>query len=50
MKNFEFQNPTKIIFGRGTEEKVGEEVQLTARIFCCISGAGVSKCLDCMTV
>ena len=26
MKNFEFQNPTKIIFGRGTEEKVGDEV------------------------
>ncbi|MBI9050182.1 MAG: iron-containing alcohol dehydrogenase [Anaerolineaceae bacterium] len=26
MENFEFQNPTKIIFGRGTEEKVGHEV------------------------
>ncbi len=26
MKNFVFQNPTKIIFGRGVEEKVGSEV------------------------
>jgi len=26
MKNFEFRNPTKIIFGRGVEEKVGDEV------------------------
>jgi alcohol dehydrogenase YqhD (iron-dependent ADH family) len=26
MQNFEFQNPTKILFGRGTEDKVGEEV------------------------
>jgi alcohol dehydrogenase len=26
MENFEFQNPTKIIFGRNTEEKVGQEV------------------------
>ena len=26
MKNFEFQNPTRILFGRGTEEKVGEQV------------------------
>jgi len=26
MRNFEFQNPTRIIFGRGAEEKVGEQV------------------------
>ena len=26
MKNFEFQNPTRILFGRGTEEKAGEQV------------------------
>ena len=26
MENFEFRNPTKILFGRGTEEKVGDEV------------------------
>ena len=25
MKNFEYQNPTKIVFGRGAEEKVGAE-------------------------
>lgn len=26
MENFEFQNPTKILFGRGAEDKVGGEV------------------------
>ncbi len=26
MKNFQFQNPTRILFGRGYEEKVGEQV------------------------
>ena len=26
MQNFEFRNPTKIIFGRGTENQVGAEV------------------------
>jgi alcohol dehydrogenase len=26
MQNFEFRNPTKILFGRGAEEKVGAEV------------------------
>ena len=31
MKNFEFQNPTKIIFGRGAEEKVGEQVARVMR-------------------
>jgi len=26
MENFEFQNPTRILFGKGSEEKVGEQV------------------------
>ena len=25
MENFVFQNPTKILFGRGMEDRVGEE-------------------------
>jgi alcohol dehydrogenase YqhD (iron-dependent ADH family) len=25
MDNFEFRNPTKIVFGRGTEHQVGAE-------------------------
>jgi len=28
MENFEFSSPTKIIFGKGTEKRVGEEVKL----------------------
>ena len=27
MNNFEFYNPTKIIFGKGTENQVGTEVK-----------------------
>jgi alcohol dehydrogenase YqhD (iron-dependent ADH family) len=30
MNNFEFLNPTKIIFGRGTENQVGEEIKKIA--------------------
>lgn len=26
MNNFEFQNPTKIIFGKDTISKIGEEI------------------------
>jgi alcohol dehydrogenase YqhD (iron-dependent ADH family) len=31
MDNFEFRNPTKILFGRGVEEKVGAEVAVFSR-------------------
>ena len=31
MDNFDFRNPTKIIFGRGTEARVGAETALHAR-------------------
>ncbi len=27
MENFTFQSPTKVIFGRGTEEKIGDEIK-----------------------
>lgn len=27
MNNFEFYNPTKVIFGKRTEEEVGKEIQ-----------------------
>ncbi len=43
MENFTFLNPTKIIFGRDTEETVGAETaRFTAR-FCCISVAARSR-------
>ena len=31
MENFEFRNPTKIIFGRGAEENVGREAALYSK-------------------
>ncbi len=31
MDNFEFRNPTKIVFGRGTEEKVGAEAAVYSK-------------------
>lgn len=43
MKNFEFQNPTKIIFGRGTEEKVGEQVAAYSKNILLHFGGGSIK-------
>ncbi len=43
MKNFEFQNPTKIIFGRGTEEKVGDEVAVYSKNILLHFGSGSIK-------
>jgi alcohol dehydrogenase len=43
MKNFEFQNPTKIIFGRGTEEKVGDEVAAYSKNILLHFGGGSIK-------
>jgi len=36
MINFVYKNPTKIIFGRGTELKVGEEVRQYSGKYCFI--------------
>ncbi len=43
MKNFEFQNPTKILFGRSAEEKVGEEVAVYSRKILLHYGGGSIK-------
>ncbi len=43
MKNFEFQNPTKIIFGRGAEEKVGSEVATHSKHILLHFGGGSIK-------
>jgi alcohol dehydrogenase len=48
MENFVFQNPTKIIFGKGSETKVGEEIARYGKKFYFIMVAGVSKKLDSM--
>ena len=43
MNNFEFQNPTKIIFGRGAEEKVGNEVAALSKNILLHFGGGSIK-------
>lgn len=43
MENFEFRNPTKIVFGRGTEEKVGVEVAAYSKNILLHFGAGSIK-------
>lgn len=40
MKNFEFRNPTKIIFGKGTEKEVGKECARYAKKVLLHYGAG----------
>jgi hypothetical protein len=43
MENFEFRNPTKIIFGKGTEARVGPECALHARKVLLHYGGGSIK-------
>jgi alcohol dehydrogenase YqhD (iron-dependent ADH family) len=43
MDNFEFRNPTKILFGRGVEEKVGTEVAAYSRKILLHFGGGSIK-------
>ncbi|MEM2247638.1 MAG: iron-containing alcohol dehydrogenase, partial [Thermoproteota archaeon] len=43
MEDFEFQCPTKIIFGRGVEKKVGEEVAKYSRKILFHYGGGSIK-------
>lgn len=43
MKNFEFQNPTKILFGRNAEEKVGKEVAVYSKKILLHYGGGSIK-------
>ena len=44
MQNFNFQNSTKIIFGKNTEDLVGEEIKKTmVKKSCFVMGATVLK-------
>ena len=43
MKNFEFQNPTKIIFGKGQIEKLSEEVPENAKILMLYGGGSIKR-------
>ena len=43
MNNFEFRNPTKILFGRGAEEKVGAEAALYSKKILLHYGGGSIK-------
>jgi alcohol dehydrogenase YqhD (iron-dependent ADH family) len=43
MKDFEFRNPTKILFGRGAEEKIGEEVAIYSKRILLHYGEGSIK-------
>lgn len=44
MENFVFQNPTKIIFGKGTERNVGEEISIySKKILLHYGGASIKK-------
>ena len=43
MNNFEFQNPTKILFGKGMEDKVGEEASAYSKKILLHYGGGSIK-------
>ncbi len=44
MQNFEFRNPTKIVFGRGTENQVGAEAAAySKRILLHFGGGSVAR-------
>ncbi len=43
MKNFEFKNPTKIIFGKGQIEKIEAEIPKGAKILMLFGGGSIKK-------
>ena len=43
MDDFEFRNPTKIVFGRGAEAKVGAQAAAHSRKCCCTTAAAASR-------
>ncbi len=43
MNNFEFKNPTKIIFGKDTIEKVNEEIPQDAKVLMLYGGGSIKK-------
>lgn len=43
MNNFEFVNPTKIIFGKNTIEKIATEIPIEARVLMLYGGGSIKK-------
>ena len=43
MENFSFYRPTRIIFGRGSEDKVGKETKKYGKKYCFIMAREVLK-------
>ena len=43
MNNFEFKNPTKIIFGKGEIKKIANEIPTDARILLLYGGGSIKK-------
>jgi NADP-dependent alcohol dehydrogenase len=43
MNNFEFKNPTKIIFGKGTIQKLENEIPKDARVLLLYGGGSIKK-------
>lgn len=44
MENFVFKNPTKIIFGKGTEKLIGEEIaRYERKVLFCYGGGSIKK-------
>ena len=43
MNNFEFKNPTKIIFGKGTIEKLESEIPADAKVLLLYGGGSIKK-------
>jgi NADP-dependent alcohol dehydrogenase len=43
MNNFEFKNPTKIIFGTGEIEKIANEIPPNAKVLLLFGGGSIKK-------
>ena len=43
MNNFDFHNPTRLIFGKGTIAKLGAEIPSDKRIMVCFGGGSAKK-------
>ena len=43
MLNFEFKNPTKIIFGKETISKISEEIPQGSRVLLLYGGGSIKK-------
>ena len=43
MNNFEFKNPTKIIFGKNTIEKLEDEIPKDAKVLLLYGGGSIKK-------